>query len=174
MSCTLTQGATISCVNSKGGIKRLYIGDFNDLVSYTVTSGAITAIALTAEKQMWTYNVEKQNCTFAQEAKKSLENGSLYYESKVDWNMKQMSSAMNAELTSVLQARLFVAFKDNNGKNWIVGLENAVDAMTTTSGTGKMFSDLNGYTIGLVGMEPEMAYQISDELLATIIVPFED
>jgi hypothetical protein len=174
MSCTLTQGSTIGCLKSVGGIKKLYIGDFNDLASYTATAGVITAVALTAEKQMWTYNVEKQNCAFAQEVKKSLEAGTIYYETKVDWTMKKMTAAMNQELSALLSARLFVAFKDNNGINWITGLENCMDAMTAPTGTGKMFSDLNGYTIGLTGQEPEMAYQISDELLATIIVPFED
>jgi hypothetical protein len=173
MSCNTTQGTTIGCLNSIGGIRELYVGEFNDLVSYAVISGAITAIALTGGKQLWTHKLLKQNASFNQDPKKSLENETLYYENKVDWTIKKMSATMNQEIEAMLQNRLIVAFKDNNGLNWITGLVNGVDAMTAPSGTGKMFSDMNGYTIGLVGMEPNKAYQISDELLATIIVPFD-
>lgn len=174
MSCLLTQGATIDCINSKGGIRTLYIGDYNDYASQTpatVVAGAITAMTLATGKKLWTYNLEKQNASFSQDLKKSYDTGSLYYESKIDWNMKKISASFSVELSTMAQMRLIVMMLDNNGKHWITGLSNGLDLMTTAVASGKAFADLNGFTLGITGEEPALAYEVPSGVVATLIVP---
>jgi len=172
MACDLTQNFTIDCINSKGGVKILYIADFDDLdTAPTIVAGAITVMALATGKKFWTYNLERANASFAQSAKKDLNNGSLYHEMKYDWNKKKMDVASQNEIQILLQKRLMAIHLDNNGLYWCTGITNGLDLMTSDAGSGKALADLNGYTLSMTGEEPSPAYSISSAIVATLIVP---
>jgi len=172
MACALTQNFTIDCINSKGGVKTLYVADYTDLTTApTVVAGAVTVMALATGKKFWTYNLEKQNAAAVQSLKKSVENGTTYYEMKYDWNIKKMSVASQNELTLLAQNRLLIMHKDNNGKWWVGGVENGCDLMTNEGTSGKAMADLNGYTVSIMGEEPNMWYEVPSNIVATLIEP---
>lgn len=172
MACLLTQGFTIDCINSVGGVKTLYIADFNDLVTApTITAGAVTAMTLATGKKFWTYKLEKQNASATQSLKKSVENGTVYYEAKYDFNIKKMAVASQNELTLLAQNRLLVIHLDNNGKYWLFGVNAGCDLLTNEGTSGKAFGDLNGYTASITGMEAAMWYEVPSAIIATLTVP---
>ena len=172
MACELTQDFTIGCINSKGGVKILYVADYDDLVTPpTIVAGAVTAMALTVGAKFWTYNLEKQNASFAQSLKKDYNTGTVFYDLKYDWNIKKMSVATLQELSILAQKRLLIIHKDNNGLYWLGGVENGCDLMTDDTTSGKAFSELNGSTLSVTGEEPSKVFQVPDGIVATLIVP---
>lgn len=172
MACELTQDFTIDCINSKGGIKILYVADYNDLVTPpTIVGGAVTAMTLAGGKKFWTYNLEKQNASFAQSLKKDYAAGTVYYDLKYDWNIKKMAVSTLQELSILAQKRLLIIHLDNNGLYWLGGVENGCDLMTDDTTSGKNFSELNGSTLSVTGEEPAKVYQIAKALVDVLIVP---
>lgn len=170
MSCAQTQGFTKDCLNSIGGVKILYIGTKSEVASSTITAGAVTAMAMASTKKLWTYDVGKSNANFEEDMAKSLEAGTLFYKPKIDFALKKMTVATQNELHILAQNELVVAWKDNNGNYWIMGLENGIDLMERKAGSGKGLADMNGYTNSLSGEEPMPVYGISSAIIATLIV----
>lgn len=171
MACNLASNSTIDCLNSKGGVKIAYIGELADLNTYTVTSGAITAMDLAIGKKFWTYNLEKNNASYSESMKKNFDNGTKYYEGTFAFNTKKMAAATLLEFDVMAQTPLMLIYKDNNGKYFITGIENGGQLMTNDATSGKAFADLNGNTLSITFEEPAPIYEVSSVIVATLIVP---
>jgi hypothetical protein len=50
---------------------------------------------------------------------------------------------------------------DNNGRYWLLGAANGLEASAGTAGTGTAFGDRSGYEMTLTGMEPEPMLNIA-------------
>ena len=153
MACNLTQGRTIDCRNNTGGIEKIYIANFDDVTITTVAAGVLTGLTQAAATNFYIYNLEKENASLIETHTGSLENGTNFYDSVLDFTTKNLSASESEELTLLDQARLFVIVKTNNGKYWTVGAYFAADKLTGTSVTGMAFGDMSGYSYSITAKE---------------------
>lgn len=153
MACALTQGRAIDCRNSAGGIQEVLIANFGNITIDTVAAGVITAMTQSGGTSFYKYNLEKENGSLVETQTGSLENGTNFYDSVLDFNTKNLSSAESEELMLLDQAQLFVIVKDMNDKYWTVGAYYAADKLSGTAVTGAAFGDHNGYTYSITAKE---------------------
>lgn len=153
MACALTQGRAIDCRNSTGGISEVLIANFGDITIDTVAAGVLTGLTQAAATSFYRYSLEKENGSLIETHTGSLENGTNFYDSVLDFNTKNLTASESEELTLLDQAQLFVIVKDMNEKYWTVGAYYAADKLTGTSVTGAAFGDHNGYTYSITAKE---------------------
>ncbi len=77
MSCLLTQGFSLDCLgDNAGGVKEIYITEFNNVTAVTTVTGAITAITMASGKQFWTYELYSEQGEVSENAIKKPEHDS--------------------------------------------------------------------------------------------------
>ena len=156
MSCDLVQGNEIGCRDAVGGIKEIYIANFDKVTTpITVTSGVVSTIAMiNASAKFYTFQVSKESAQYDNNGTSSLENGTTFYESTLSFTMKKMSASQKNSINNLLRARLMVIVKDGSDQYWVMGTTLGADALEITNTTGKAFGDLNGGTVTITGKEP--------------------
>lgn len=169
-NCAIIQGYEIPCRNSVGGISEIYLTEIENKATLTAVSGVITAFTLSSGKKLWTFKLEKENAEFTEKIVPSVENGTVYYEQEVKFSMKQLSASNRNNIRQIVQNRLFIIVKDNNGVYWLLGEVNGCDLGASDGKTGKAMGDLNGYSLTFMGKEPAPAQQVTGTLLATLTV----
>ena len=97
--------------------------------------------------------MEKENASLVETHTGSLENGTNFYDSVLDFTTKNLTASESEELTLIDQARLFCIVKTNNNKYWTVGAYFAADKLTGTSVSGKSFGDMSGYSYSITAKE---------------------
>lgn len=172
MPCALTQGFTLDCRDSVGGIEQILIGELSEKASSTVVAGVITALAMNSTKQFFIYEVDKEDAEAVETEQLSVENGTLFYEQVVNFTIKKLSVAARNEIRLLAQNRVMIIIKDNNGVYWMYGFERGADKVGTNEAkTGKAYGDLNGYTLAFMGKEVAPAYEVDSSLIASLTTP---
>jgi len=161
MSCLLTQGYTLGCRDSIGGIQEAYIGNFNSLQTYTFGGDDTISGFTGGTVSYFTFEQEMESGTFNQEGQYSTENGTVFFDQQLTLMFHKNDSALRNQLLILSQANLSVIVKDQRGEYWLMGLQNGVRAINGAQNTGKSFGDMNGVTITLQGKEPEPSHRIS-------------
>ena len=64
MACALTQGYTLDCRDSLGGLTEVYFIEASNITSYTEASGVITALVKAAGKRFYKYELVKGTSSF--------------------------------------------------------------------------------------------------------------
>lgn len=153
MACEIVQGSEINCRDSVGGVKEVYIANFSNVQSTTTSSGVCTNITMAGSTKFYTFQLEKENATYTNNAVTSVENGSLYYESTLTFTMKKMSASQKNSVKILAQSRLMIIVLDNNGTYWLMGETRGVDLTESTMASGQAFGDLSGSTVTFTGKE---------------------
>ena len=170
MVFALTQGRAIDCRNSAGGIQEVLIANFGNITIDSVAAGVITGLTQAAATSFYKYNLEKENGSLVETQTGSLENGTNFYDSVLDFNTKNLSSAESEELMLLDQAQLFVIVKDMNDKYWTVGAYYAADKLSGTAVTGAAFGDHNGYTYSITAKEKLRTLEVSSSVIAGLTI----
>ena len=160
MACALTQGRAIECRNSMGGIEQVLISVFSNVSAYTESAGIITALTQVTATNFFIYELEKENGSLIETHNGSLENGTNFYDSVLEFSTFNLSASESEELSLLDQSQLFVIVKDNNGIYWSIGASRGADKLGGTSVTGAAFGDMNGYTYTITAKEPQRMFQV--------------
>lgn len=157
MACALTAGYTLACKDSVGGLKRVYIDNFEDVDYGAEASGVIS----TATGGFFEYELPMNTAQFTETVTSSIENGTTFYQTELSIVLPKLTASMRNQLKLLAQAKLAVIAEDRNGAKWIMGLENGVYLTTGTSATGTAMGDLNGMTLTFTSMEKSPVVEYS-------------
>tara|TARA_R110000796_G_scaffold78832_2_gene175660 strand:+ start:506 stop:1039 length:534 start_codon:yes stop_codon:yes gene_type:complete len=176
MACTslLTAGFTLDCVDSTGGLQDFLITNSENITpGFTVAAGEVTALTQVGATSFYRYGLEEEDADFISTENKSVENGTLFYETILNFTINKLSKEKNVELQLMAAARkLAIIFQDGNGTWHAIGLDNGAKKMggTNQSASGKAFGDANGYTIGLMAKESHYPYTVDPTVVAGLTI----
>lgn len=153
MSCAITQGFTLDCRDSVGGIQALYINTVANVTAYTEASGTVSA--LTKSGVFYKYELEEENSMAQSVATGNRQNGTVFFAQEITAIFQKLTYQTRDKLVALHKNRLVIVVKDNNGKFWIMGKDRGLMTTTSTGATGTAMGDLNGYTVIFAGNEPE-------------------
>ncbi len=151
MSCLLTSGYTLGCRDSQGGLRNVYISNFDDVTSITLDgTGAVSAIVSGGSPATPTFRKFEQDmevASFKETGSFSIENGTAFYTQSVELTMIK-SDQTTLNLVKVLgQGQWRILVEDQNGNYRLVGVYNPVRVSGMDGGSGKALGDLNGSKI---------------------------
>ena len=124
MACNLTLGRKEPCKDVVGGIKKIYLINFEPL-TLTEVSGEVTDIADaagTADVDAVVYEVRHAS-SLTTNINSSRETGTTFFESTLELTFKKLSQEDNAELAIMAHGRPHIVVVDNNDNRMIVGHE---------------------------------------------------
>ena len=165
MACTAyaLKGITNDCSTSKGGIREIYIADWQkDLFTVGDSDGTVTT--LKSEVQWYKYYIKKNTSSFTSTATIDLANGVNFVSTELTLVFTKMETSKRLEMSALTLNDVAVLVIDANGKAWCLGKDNPVNASAGTAETGVSASDGNKYTITLTDESDTFPFEFSGEL----------
>jgi hypothetical protein len=93
------------------------------------------------------------------------------YSQTVEMVMQKLSGAASAQINTLGQGVWRIMVLDQNGKFWMIGLQNGARVSAATPGVGKAMGDLNGSVITFEAKESVTAYEVNSAVALSLIVP---
>ena len=162
MSFSLTTGYALGCRDAIGGIKTIFVQTLNATGSVNTNgSGLVSGFTPSSVSGSWfEYDLTKATSSMTETLNASTENGTLFYTPEVTFTINKLQTSVRNELRLLARNRLLVIVLDNNGRYWLLGAANGLEASAGTAGTGTAFGDRSGYEMTLTGMEPDAMLNI--------------
>ena len=171
----ITQGIEVLCDNNSGGILRILVTDYCNLVQSGLTEtteGTYDAIQVATGEKFYEINTQRLTASIEENEENNIDNGSKKIMqilnlviAKRDVNRRNAIKAMGAG-----QKLLSFAVQDSNRIWWGLGFREGVQLLTNTSGSGTKKEDLNGYTIQFSGDASNYMSKIDDSLIDDLLV----
>lgn len=164
MSCSITQGHTLSCKDSQGGVNYLYIADLPSYDTITTDAdGKITSLDASGTPvtiNWYKFEVPKQTSSVTETINADNAAGTVWYQQDVLMVFNKMQSSLRNQIQLLAQnPKLLVAVKDANDLFWIVGVTRGAEVTAGTVGSGVAYGDRNGGEITISGQEPAPMYE---------------
>lgn len=156
--CDITAGRIEPCKDAVGGIKNLYICNFEDIVepyAYSAATGeedVIAGFGSAASIIGYKYELKGGN-NLEQTVTSSRQNGTTFVEQTLTAVLKKQNISTHKQIKLLSFGRPRIVVEDYNNNFFLMGLENGADMTTTAITTGTAMGDLNGYTVTMVAME---------------------
>lgn len=166
MACALTQGYTLDCKDSVGGIKAVWFIASDDVSAITEASGIVSAITKSGGKVFYKYELVKNTGSLTETVTASVENGTVFYAQELSIVLNKMQANTRNEILLLAKNNLLAVVQDSNNKYWLLGKENGIDITGGTAATGTAQGDRNGYTLTFSGGEPALAPEVSSGIIA--------
>lgn len=166
MACNLTQGFTLDCKDSVGGIKSIHVIDWASS-GFTVAGGEVTASTV-ASGDVYTYELPKGVGSMTTTTNVSTENGTVFNQTDVVARLRKLSTSKRNELKLLAQNRVFCIVKDNNDNYWLAGYEYGCDITSMTAESGTAMGDVQGYNFTLSAIETEAPYLVQSAVVTSL------
>ena len=166
MPCALTQGYTLDCKDSLGGIKAMWVINHANVTAVTEASGIVSAITKAASKVFYKYELVKNTGSLTETITTSVENGTVFYAQELSIVLNKLQANTRNEILLLAQSTLMVVVQDANDKYWLLGRFTGLDVTGGTSATGTAQGDRNGYTLTFTGGEKALAPEVNSGIIA--------
>ena len=175
MACDISKGRLEACKESVGGIKNLYIANYNSAMyagmddsatkppTDVLFNGQVDTLA--AAVDVYQFEVRGDNNTFEETNENSRDNGTSFWTQSGSFVIKAQNAETMMQLKLLSYGRPHIIIEDYNGKFRMAGAQNGVEVSVNTS-TGGAMGDLYGYTISFEGKEVLPSLFILNTLVA--------
>lgn len=171
MACALTQGYSLSCRDSAGGIKSVYFIEFDNVSGVTESNGTVSAIAKANGGRFYKYNLQRATGNWEQVINPSAENGTLFHTQTLSIVLNKMQAATSQEIVLLGQNRLLAVVEDRNSKYWLLGQENGLELSGGRAGSGTAMGDRNGYELTFTSDNIDTANEVSSGIISALTTP---
>ena len=166
MPCALTQGYTLDCKDSLGGIKAMWLINHANVTAVTEASGIVSAITKAAGKVFYKYELVKNTGSLTETITSSVENGTVFYAQELSVVLNKLQANTRNEILLLAQSTLMAVVQDANDKYWLLGRVTGVDVTGGTATTGTATGDRNGYTLTFTANEKQLAPEVNSGIIA--------
>jgi hypothetical protein len=166
MPCALTQGYTLDCKDSLGGIKAVWMIESGNVTAVTEASGIVSAITKSAGKVFRKYELVKATGSLTETITASVENGTVFYAQELSIVLNKLQANTRNEILLLAQNTLMVVVQDANDKYWLLGRTQGCDVTGGTAATGTAQGDRNGYTLTITGAEKQLAPEVASGIIS--------
>ena len=169
MACDIANGRTEACKESVGGLRNIYIANWDADMYDGLTLGADDSItALVAPVTVYKFELRGENNTFEETNENSRDNGTSFWTQSGSIVLKKQDAATQKALKLLSYGRPHILIEDYNGNFRLAGLQNGVEVSVSTA-TGGAMGDLNGYNLSFEGKEKEPAYFVDSTIVGAAL-----
>lgn len=167
-ACALSSGYTLDCRDGMGGVKSVYLANYDNVSGVTSSNGTISAIAKANGGRFYKFNLTRATASAMEEFVDDLATGSTFNNQTITMIFNKMVAATRNQVAIMAQATLVAVVEDRNGKWWYYGKESGLMRAGGSAGTGTAGGDRNGYEVILTGEEREMAMEVASGVITTL------
>lgn len=155
MACSVSNGRVLPCKSSVGGIKAIYISDYNSAITaLTPVNGVVT---LAGTETFYKYEV-KGGTNLDTAINSSRDTGTTFYSSTLNVSLTYLDAATQEEIKLLAAGRLHVVVEDYNGNAFLLGKAVGAEVTGGTIVTGTNFGDASGFTLTISADDPSAPY----------------
>lgn len=170
MACTFTlTGIARDCEVNAGGIKRVLIASYADVLGLTETDGVITAVTLDTGKYFAEYYVRKGVASYTGTPQFNDDGDYTGEDGVLSLVFGRMSTAKRIEVDALSKQDLAVVFQDANGLWWYLGKDYPVTRNGGDTTTGTAQTDRNGYGIDLHSNDNGAPFEVDEDVIETLL-----
>lgn len=172
MACLITiAGITLDCESSLGGIKQVWITQYDNVKSVTVDdeTNQISAITLESDAKWYNYQFRKGTGSLTSTLNVDETAGTNYVSNELALVFTKMETKKRIEIAALSIGQLVVVVEDSNGKYWFLGKDDYVSASAGTGVTGTAKGDQNAYTLTLATDSESYPYELSGEAIQSVV-----
>ena len=186
------KGIILDCSHSLGGIKTVYIANYNDVTSLsynastgsttgttsgvtgsttgvTYTGDTITGITMASGTYFKPYQFRKQTGSMTSTLTVDETAGVNYVSTELSLVFTKMETKKRIELSALSVGQLAVIVEDSNGTFWYLGKDDYVSATAGGAQTGVAKGDGNNYTLTLRDESDTYPFEIDKSAVDTVI-----
>ena len=159
MSCDIGLGRAVKCKDQVGGLKAVYLINYDDVTSYTydvTDTDVIATLVGAATINAYKYEL-KGTSSLSEVFNSSRETGTSSVESTLVLSLKTQSAVDHKEIKLLTYGRPRVIVEDHNGNFRLMGLEHGAEVTTANANSGAAMADGSGYEITMVATEKILA-----------------
>lgn len=167
MACQLNQGISKGCRANSGGIRRVFIANFETIVEYFYQdddeeTGIITGMGLAGAPYGYFYEFvpTKMSGNWVENIQSNVQNGTIIYEQVVNLVFAK-NEANKRNIFNNLKGEYIIIIQDMNNTYWVLGKEHGLSLTGGSSSSGTSLSDLNGWTVTFTGYEKKPAFELT-------------
>lgn len=172
MACTQSlSGIAAACETNVGGIREVYIANFDDVTAIEVdaTSNMIDTITMETGKKFYKYLFKKNTSSLTSTLNVDPTAGVNFVQSDLALVFAKQETTKRMEIAKLSLGELRVIVKDANGKFWFLGYEEFVSATAGTAETGVNRTDGNRYTITLTDYSSSYPYEVDPTIIDALV-----
>jgi hypothetical protein len=150
MACELTTGFTLGCLEGIGGVKEVFIANYEDFetgIAYGGTDGEVDALPTAT---IYRYVPFRNSGSYIETVNKNLETGTLFFSQEVGWTFGKLNQEMRNEFLNVAKAKMIVFVRTNDDQILLVGAGEGSQLTAGTVQSGAQKADLMGYQVTTV------------------------
>ena len=169
MACDIIDtGRTEACKDGVGGIRNLYVANFDSTIYDTATidvDGVITALASAVD--VYKFEVRGDSNTFDESNENSRDAGTSFWTQSGTFALKKQDAPSQQMLKLLSYGRPHIIIEDYNGNFRIAGYQNGCEVSVGTT-TGGAMGDMNGYNLTFEGKEKSPALFIDSAIMDNV------
>ena len=173
MACnTLTAGIPKGCLGNRGGIRKIYITNFENLtgISLASPSGEISTLTMASGTTYYEFVFNKNSSTWNEVTTGDPTAGTQIVTQTITLVLARREKTKRDTLQLLMGFNeLSVIIEDANGIFWLVGEESGVIMTENNSASGTAAADPNNYTLTLVGEETAQANTVTQAAVEAVI-----
>ena len=172
MACSQTlNGIAASCETNVGGIREVYIANYDDVTAIEVdaTTNMIDTITMETGKKFYKYLFKKNTSSLTSTLNVDPTAGVNFVQSDLALVFAKQETVKRMEIAKLSLGELRVIVKDANGKFWFLGYEEFVSATAGTAETGVNRTDGNRYTITLTDYSSSYPYEVDAQIVDALV-----
>lgn len=164
-------GIALDCTTSQGGIKKVWIADYND-VTVTKPSGDTitkTDITMSGNSKFLGYEFRRGTASLTETLTADETTGVNYVSQELSLVFTRKDTTKRIEMTALSIGQLSVIVLDANDKYWFMGIDDYVSASAGGSESGVAKGDRNAFTLTLKTESSTYCYEIEAEAVKGLI-----
>ena len=170
MACNQTlSGLVRDCSPSMGGIVEALIANKESVTGISASSDMISEITMASSAKFKRYAFPRNTGSLTSNYTIDQTTGVRYVASDLVLIFNRMETAKRVEISALAQNDLVIIVKDANGKYWLLGKDEPVNAPAGDGLTGTARADRNGYSITLQDNSLEMPYEVDPSIIDALI-----
>ena len=161
-NCSITlAGIARDCRENSGGIKEVYIIDYNSVNNITVLANVITGITVDSGTTFHTYAFRKQTGTLTTTINADEVAGTLNYSSELNMKFSKLETAKRLEVVSLAMGETAAIVRDSNDRFWYLGKDYPVTLSAGSIATGTNLADFAGYDVTLSDISTNAPFEVA-------------
>ena len=163
-ACVITlRGIDFSCKDNVGGIKNIWLADWNAAAPSVVTkryTATITAFKL--------YRIRTGNGSMTSTMNADEQNGTVYVQTDLNMRFTKLTEDGRNEVAEILRGNVAAIVETNTGEYYGLGAEHPLTFSAGTAETGAAMGDFAGYDVTVQDYCSTLPYLLDESLISSL------
>lgn len=167
-NCSQTLAGIIrDCATAIGGVKAIFIANYADVASVTVSNDEVSAITMNSSAKFARYEFREQSAYANSDLQTDPVAGTSYWQTDIYMQFTKMETSKRIEINALAKVGAAVIVETEDGSRWYYGIDRPCYASAGNVNFGTAHGDRNGMSINIQANDNEAA----PALASTVTIP---